>query len=169
MAAYCEIPVTHAHRASAVALVTGHERRDKDRPAIDYTALASFPGTLVFYMSVSSVAEWSGALLAGGKSPDTPVAIVRRCSWADQQTFRCTLLDRGRRGSARPLAAPVVFVVGEVVGEAPETSWFAARPLFGVRVLVTRPSEQVADLRDRFGGAGGRGVGATGHRDWPAA
>ncbi len=89
-AGYAEIPITHGRRASAVALVTGHQRADKSDP-LDYGTLADFPGTLIFYMGVRSAERWSKALLDKGKSPDTPVAIVRRSSFADQEVVRCTL------------------------------------------------------------------------------
>jgi uroporphyrinogen III methyltransferase/synthase len=154
VAGYAEIPVTHGQSASAVALVTGHQRRGKAQPPLDYGALAAFPGTLVFYMGVTSVAEWSAALMAGGRRPDTPVAIVRRCTWADQETIRSTLSGVAETVAAGKIRPPAIFVVGAVVDLAPATSWFAARPLFGVRVLVTRPSEQVHELRDRLAALG---------------
>jgi uroporphyrinogen III methyltransferase/synthase len=154
VAGYAEIPVTHAQQASAVALVTGHQRRDKTVPPMDYASLASFPGTLIFYMGVTSAAEWSGALLSGGKSPQTPVAIVRRCCWADQKTIRCTLATVAATLAAKQIRPPAVFVVGDVVDLAPEASWFVERPLFGTSVLVTRPGEQVHELRDRLAALG---------------
>ncbi len=154
VAAYAEIPVTHGEAASAVALVTGHQRREKAGPPLDYASLAAFPGTLIIYMGVTSAAEWSGALIAGGRAPDTPVAIVRRCTWPDQETVRCTLATVAEVLAARQLRPPAIFVVGEVVKLAPASSWFAGRPLAGVHVLVTRPGEQVHDLRDRLAALG---------------
>ncbi|MGO8688868.1 MAG: uroporphyrinogen-III C-methyltransferase [Thermoguttaceae bacterium] len=154
VAGYAEIPITHGQSASAVALVTGHQRREKAQPPLDYAALAAFPGTLIFYMGVTSAAEWSAALIAGGRAADTPVAIVRRCTWADQETFRSTLATVAEAVAAQKIRPPAIFVVGEVVNLAPATSWFAARPLCGVRVLVTRPGEQVHDLRDRLSALG---------------
>ncbi len=136
MAAYCEIPITQHEDASAVALVAGHERNGKSSSSLDYAGLATFPGTLVFYMGVGRVAEWSTALVEHGKPPDTPVAIVRWCTRARQQTVRCTLSTVVDEVAARALRPPAVFVVGSVVDRAPERSWFASRPLFGTRVLV---------------------------------
>ncbi|MGA2033522.1 MAG: uroporphyrinogen-III C-methyltransferase, partial [Thermoguttaceae bacterium] len=136
---YVEIPVTHGERASALALITGHQRVEKEQPPLDYAALAGFPGTLVFYMGVSSAAQWSEALIDGGRSPQTAVAIVRRCSWPDQHTLRCTLGTVAETIAREKVRPPAVIVVGDVVGLAPELSWFAARPLSGRRVLVTRP------------------------------
>jgi len=145
-AGYAGIPVTHSKVASAVALVTGQESRDKAEPPLDYGKLAEFPGTLVFYMGVASAPQWSGALISRGKSPETPVAIVRRCSWPDQRTIRCRLGGVAQAIAENGIRPPAVIIVGEVVTLAPEVSWFGARPLFGQRVLVTRPPGQAAAL-----------------------
>ena len=77
----------------------------ENRPDLDYDALARFPGTLVFYMGISTARQWSTALVRGGRSSDTPVAVVRRATWPDQQVFRCTLgslADMIERGPCAP-------------------------------------------------------------------
>jgi len=43
-----------------------------------------------------------------------------------------------------------VIIVGRVAAMAPEVSWFAARPLFGKRIVVTRPRHQAEALIDRL-------------------
>ncbi len=145
MAAYCEIPITQHEDASAVALVAGHERNGKSTSSLDYAGLAAFPGTIVFYMGVGRAAEWSAALVEHGKPADTPVAIVRWCTRARQQTVRCTLSNVADEIERRGLRPPAVCVVGSVVDRAPERSWFASRPLFGTRVLV--PGSPAASTR----------------------
>ncbi len=105
-------------------------------------------------MGVTSVGQWSEALIAGGKSPDTPVAVVRRCSWPDQEIVRATLATVAATLAAREIRPPAVFVVGETAALAPESSWFSQRPLFGVGVLVTRPAEQAHELCDRLADLG---------------
>lgn len=145
-AAYTGIPITHAQCSSAVALVTGQERQSKQGPPLDYEALAGFPGTLVFYMGITTARDWSAALIRRGKPADTPVAIVRRCSWSDQETFRCNLGTVAEVIAERRLRPPAVIIVGDVVAHAPESSWFTSRPLFGKRVLVSRPIDQARDL-----------------------
>jgi len=114
-AACAEIPVTQGWRSSAVALVTGHERSDKALPALDFAALAAFPGTLILYMGVSTAAQWSAALVREGKPPATPVAIVRRCSWPDEEMVRCTLGEVAEVIATRGVRPPAVILVGEVV------------------------------------------------------
>lgn len=149
-AGYAEIPITHADHCSAVALVTGQERHGKRGAPLDFGALAGFPGSLVFYMGVMSAREWSAALVARGKSPDTPVAVVRRCSWTHQTTLRCTLGTVAESIAQARLRPPAVIVVGPVAALAPEASWFTSRPLFGTRVLVTRPEDQAHRLCRRL-------------------
>lgn len=154
LAAYCELPITQQDDASAVALVTGRERDDKTQSCLDYDSLAAFPGTLVFYMGVGRCKEWSRELLCRGRSPDTPVAIVRHCTCADQEMVRCTLgtvVDVVEKGGIRP---PALFAVGEVAARAPGTSWFTARPLFGSRVLVPGSRVTSTRLRGRLAGLG---------------
>ena len=116
VASHAGIPLTHRDLASAVALVTGHRRSDVAGPELDYGCLAQFPGTLVFYMGMTTSRQWSEALLRGGRSPDTPVAIVRRASWPDQETVRCTLGTVADLIEQRKYHPPAVIVVGEVVG-----------------------------------------------------
>jgi len=149
-AAYAEIPLTHHEEASAVALVTGHERDDKGEANLDYKALAAFPGTLVFYMGVKWAGRWSGALMEHGKSPDTPVAVVQWCSRARQQTCKCTLGTVAQVIGEKGLRPPSLFVVGKVVDRAPTLSWFQERPLFGTSVLVAGSKRTSAKLRQRL-------------------
>ena len=144
------IPITHRDHASAVALVTGQETQGKAQPAIDFRALANFPGTIVFYMGVTSVETWSAALLAGGRSAGTPVALVRRCSWHDQTIVRSTLGEVARLVADLKLRPPVISIVGEVAAAQETPNWFTARPLYGVSVLVPRPEHQARSLADRL-------------------
>jgi uroporphyrinogen III methyltransferase/synthase len=149
-AAYAEIPLTHHQDASAVALVTGHEREEKDESHLDYKALAAFPGTLVFYMGVKYAGRWSGALMENGKPADTPVAVVQWCTRARQQTVKCTLgtvVDVIGEKGIRP---PSLFVVGKVVDHAPTLSWFQERPLFGTTVLVAGSKQTSSKLRSKL-------------------
>ena len=117
-ASHAGIPITHREVASAVALVTGHQRSDKAMPDLDYDALARFPGTLVFYMGMTTARQWSAALIQGGRPPSTPVAIVRRATWPDQETLRCTLETVAEVIHERQIAAPAVIIIGEVVARA---------------------------------------------------
>src|SRR4051812_20055224 len=70
--AYAGIPVTHRDEASAVAFITGHEDPTKPESAIDWKALARFPGTLVFYMGVKQLPQISARLIESGRAADMP-------------------------------------------------------------------------------------------------
>jgi len=116
--------------------------------------LADFPGTLIYYMGVRRAEEWSKALIEQGKPTETPVAIVRWCSRAQQQTIRCTLGSVVQVVAEQEVTPPAVFVVGTVVDRAPQLSWFAARPLISARVLVTGSPGTAEPLRDGLGELG---------------
>jgi uroporphyrinogen III methyltransferase / synthase len=143
---FAGIPITRRAAASAVALVTGHEGDSQRPPELDYAALATFPGTLVFYMGVTTAREWTAALIAAGKSADTPAAIVRRCSWPDQVTIHCTLGTVVEQLETARMRPPVVIIVGEVIGFSQRQSWFTRRLLFGKQVLLTRPIDRTDAL-----------------------
>src|SRR5207247_11345499 len=84
--AFAGIPATHREHASAVAFVTGHESPDKPGSRLDWDALARFPGTLAFFMGMTRLPRIVEALLAHGKDPHTPAAVVHRGSTAEQRT-----------------------------------------------------------------------------------
>ncbi len=115
-ASHAGISLTHREYASAVAFVTGHQRDDKAPHELDYNGLAIFPGTLVFYMGMTTARHWSKALLGGGRPGSTPVTIVRRATWPDQQVYRCTLETVADAIERKRLRPPAVIIVGEVAG-----------------------------------------------------
>jgi uroporphyrinogen III methyltransferase/synthase len=146
-ASHAGIPLTNRDEASCVAFVTGQERADKDGgDALDYAALARFPGTLVFYMGVTTAPQWSRALVAHGKSPQTPVAIVRHCSLPDQQTIYTSLAQVGDHLGHGKLRPPAIVIVGDVAAAKDTANWFTSRPLFGLTILVTRPEHQLESI-----------------------
>jgi uroporphyrinogen III methyltransferase / synthase len=148
-ASYAGIPITHRGYASAVALVTGHEEPEKSESALDWNALAQFPGTLVIYMGVTTAKCWTNALIQAGKPAETPAAILRRCSLPDQQTIHCRLQDVAEHLTpASRMRPPVIVIVGEVARPEHTLSWFDTRPLFGTTVLVTRAAEQADELSE---------------------
>src|SRR4051812_22809029 len=87
------VPGTHPHDASAVAFITGHEDPEKAESALDWPALAAFPGTLVLYMGVRNLRQIAERLIEGGRSPDEPVAVVERGTLPDQRTVTGFLAD----------------------------------------------------------------------------
>ncbi len=144
--AYAGIPVTHRDDASAVAFVTGHEDPEKDETALDWKALAAFPGTLVFYMGVKRLAENAAALIEAGRDPEEPVAAIERGTMAGQRTVTATLATIAEAVEREGVGAPALIVVGPVVERREALAWLERRPLHGRRVVVTRARAQASGL-----------------------
>jgi uroporphyrinogen III methyltransferase / synthase len=144
--AYAGIPVTHRDDASAVAFVTGHEDPEKEETAIDWDALARFPGTLVFYMGVKKLAANAAALIDAGRDPDEPAAAVERGTMAGQRTVAATLGTIADAVEREGVKAPALVVVGAVVERRETLAWLERRPLHGKRVVVTRVRAQASGL-----------------------
>jgi uroporphyrinogen III methyltransferase/synthase len=144
--AYAGIPVTHRDDASAVAFVTGHEDPEKGESALDWDALARFPGTLVFYMGVKRLGENSAALIAGGRDPEQPAAAIERGTWPGQRTVAATLGTIADAVEREGIGAPSLIVVGPVAGRREQLAWIERRPLHGRRVVVTRARAQASGL-----------------------
>jgi uroporphyrinogen III methyltransferase/synthase len=100
----------------------------------------------VILMGMRNLAEITGELVAGGRSPDTPAAAVMHGTLPEQRTCVSTLGRLAEDARAAGLSAPTTIVVGEVVGLREGLSWWETQPMFGRRVLVTRAREQVDEL-----------------------
>ena len=149
-AAYAGIPVTHRDDASAVAFVTGHEDPEKPDTALDWEALARFPGTLVFYMGVKNLERNALALIEAGRDPGEPAAAVERGTGEGQRTVAGTLATLADAVEREAVKAPALIVVGEVVRRRETLAWLERRPLWGRRVVVTRARAQASGLAGRL-------------------
>ncbi len=152
--AYAGIPVTHRDDASAVAFVTGHEDPAKDESALDWPALARFPGTLVFYMGVKRLADNAAALIAAGRRAGEPAAAIERGTMDGQRTVVATLGTLAEAVEREEVKAPALIVVGPVVERREELAWLERRPLHGRRVVVTRARAQASGVAKRLRGLG---------------
>ncbi len=159
-AAYAGIPVTHRDLASAVALVTAHEDPAKAESALDWDALAAFPGTLVFYMGVRQLATITARLIAGGRPASEPAAVVERGTLPGQRVVSGRLEAIADLAGEAGVRAPAITVVGRVAALGEELAWVeAAEPagaLSGRTVAVTRARAQSSGLAGRL-----RALGAT--------
>jgi uroporphyrinogen III methyltransferase/synthase len=152
--AYAGIPVTHRDHASAVAFVTGHEDPDKDESALDWKALAAFPGTLVIYMGVKRLPEIAQRLLAAGRSASEPAAAVERGTMSGQRTVTASLAELAAAADGAGLRPPAVVVIGPVAARTEALAWLERRPLHGLRVVVTRARAQASALARKLAGLG---------------
>ena len=147
--AYAGIPVTLRHSSTSVTIVTGHEDPVAGEDgSVDWSAVARVGGTIVILMGVARIGRIAAALVAGGRSPDTPVAAVQWGTRPEQRTVRATLGTIG----AQALGTPSTIVVGDVA--ASDLAWFENRPLMGRRVVVTRAREQASELVTRLSALG---------------
>jgi uroporphyrinogen III methyltransferase / synthase len=124
--AYAGIPVTHRGVASSFAVLTGHEDPSKDSDATNWRQLATAVDTLVVLMAVGSFPRIVGALLAHGRPPETPVALIRWGTTEAQEVRVGTLADIV--GRARGLEPPVVAVIGDVVALREHLAWSVEAP-----------------------------------------
>jgi uroporphyrinogen III methyltransferase / synthase len=154
--AYAGVPVTHRDDASAVAFVTGHEDPEKAETALDWDALAAFPGTLVFYMGVKRLGENAASLIASGRDADEPAAAIERGTWAGQRTVTATLGTIAATVEREAIKAPALIVVGKVAARREGLAWLERRPLHGRTVVVTRARAQASGLAKTL-----RGIGAN--------
>lgn len=152
-AAHAGIPLTHRKVAPSVAFVTGHEDPSKDESQIDWEKLSLGSGTVVFYMGVRNLEAICSALMEHGRSPRTPVALVRWGTRPEQEVLTGTLEDIAESAKRARFRPPAVVIVGEVVRLRERLRWFDNRPLSGVTVMVTRAADQASTfslmLRER--------------------
>lgn len=140
--AFAGLSVTHRDETSAVAFVTGHHDPNNPREVIDWSRLAGFPGTLVVYMGVGRLRVITADLIAAGKPPSTPAAAVQWGSMPRQRTLVSTLGALADAVAAADLTAPAVVVIGDIVRRREPLAWFERLPLFGRRIVVTRPRDE---------------------------
>ena len=152
--AYAGIPVTHRQLSSSVAIITGHEDPTKSGGTIRWDHLARAADTLVCLMGVGTLAQITQQLVRHGRSKTTPCAVIEWGTLPTQRTVVGTLATITRRCEQAHLKPPAVVVVGEVVTLRRWLNWFERKPLFGRRIVVTRPTdraEQLADLLESLG------------------
>lgn len=136
--AYAGIPLTHREYSSSLAIVPGYEDVTKKESSIDWSKLATGVGTIVFLMAIKNIDQVCKNLIENGRKSDTPVAVIRWGTRADQTTIvgdLSTIPDLVKENEIKP---PAVMVVGEVVRLRERLQWYEKKPLFGKRILVTR-------------------------------
>lgn len=153
--AYAGIPVTHRGYTSTFAVVTGNEDPTKDDSSIAWDKIATGAGTLIFLMGMGNLPGICARLMEFGRSPQTPVALIRWGTRPEQRTLTGTLADIHQKATAAGFKNPAVIVVGEVVSLREKLAWFENRPLFGKRVIVTRSREQASVLSAAIEDLGG--------------
>jgi uroporphyrinogen III methyltransferase/synthase len=152
--AYAGIPLTHRDEASSFTVLTGYEYPNKREMAVHWDAVARRGGTLVFLMSTRQLRRNMARLIAQGMAADTPVALIRWGTVAAQSTLVGTASTIANLAEEAAVQPPAVVVVGEVVRLRDRLRWYERKPLFGRRIIVTRPRAQAASFIERLSDAG---------------
>ena len=157
---YAGIPITYPGGGDTVTFVRGHEDEGKARASIDWTSQARLDGAIVCYAGPQQLAEMLGALLAHGRPPDDSAAVIYDGTLPTQQTIAGTLKEIAELVAEADDRRPAILVVGRVVALREHLRWFDARPLFGKRILVTRPKDQSMALVEQLEALGAEAIEA---------
>ncbi|MDD6088332.1 MAG: uroporphyrinogen-III C-methyltransferase [Desulfovibrionaceae bacterium] len=144
--AYAGIPLTHRDFTSSVTLITGHENPDKPGSSLNWSALASIGGTLVFVMGMKNLPDISAKLIAAGLDPNTPAALVHWGTTSRHRSLTGTVASLPSDAVKNGFSNPSVIVIGNVVRLHDMLNWFERKPLLGKTVIVTRSREQASAL-----------------------
>ncbi|MGC4773059.1 uroporphyrinogen-III C-methyltransferase [Micromonospora sp. DT44] len=114
------IPVTHRGVAHEFTVVSGHVAPDSPASLVRWDALAGLRGTLVILMGLKNLAAITETLIAHGRPPGTPAAVVQEATTGAQRVLRSTLDAVAAEALAADFRPPAVVVVGDVVGALDE-------------------------------------------------
>lgn len=145
--AYAGIPLTHRDYTSTVAFVAGQEDPRKESK-IAWDRITTAAGTLVFFMGSQNLSFIINKLIENGRNQRTPIALIRWGTRADQKTIVGNLGDIINRAEEGGFGPPGIVVVGDVVKLRERLSWFEKKPLFGRRIIVTRPKGQSREFSE---------------------
>lgn len=153
--AYAGIPVTHRNFTSSLAIITGHENPEKEEDGVAWDKLSTGAGTLLLLMGRRNLAGITAKMIEYGRPPQTPAALISRGTLPRQRTLCAPLKDIAVQAEKELLPAPAVLVVGEVVQLRQKLAWLEQKPLFGCRIVITRPREQAGPFANAIADLGG--------------
>lgn len=145
-AAYAGVPLTHRKYAQSVRLVSAHCTESLDM--LDWRLLAQERQTLAVYMAVAGLDSLQQKLLAFGRDPSTPFALVENGSRPEQRVIVGTLVELAARARAESVCSPALLILGEVAALANQLHWFGEAPRNPPSHPTTpKPSEQAGTAR----------------------
>jgi uroporphyrinogen III methyltransferase/synthase len=166
---YAGIPVTYPGGGDTLTFVRGHEDEGKERASVDWSSLARMDGTIVCYAGPDQLEKILGSLLTHGRPAGDSAAVIYDGTLPTQETLVGSIEELLRQQHESIDRRPALLVVGRVAGLREHLRWFDARPLFGKRILVTRPREQAAELVERLEAMGAEAIEAPMIRILPPA
>lgn len=144
--AYAGVPITYPGGGDTVTFVRGFEDQQPRKPQADWASLAELGGTVVCYCGAKQLPAILDGMLAGGWASGESAALVFGGTTQAQETIQATLGEMRQLSKQPRFRDPAILVVGRVAGLREHLRWFDARPLFGKRMVVTRPREQAGEL-----------------------
>lgn len=122
--AYAGIPLTHRDHAQSVRFVTGHLKDGTTN--LPWQELVATGQTVVFYMGLVGLPEICRQLVAHGRAPSTPIALIQQGTTAQQKVLTSTLADMPALVEQTEIQPPTLLIVGEVVSLRDKLKWFEA-------------------------------------------
>ncbi len=122
--AYAGIPATHRDTNSAVTFITGHNSDGAVPDGLDWDAIARGAPVIVLYMALKHLPVIVARLLAGGRQPQEPAAIVAKAATPEQSVVVSNLGEIA--AAATGIEAPAIVVIGEVVRLRAGLDWLGA-------------------------------------------
>jgi uroporphyrinogen III methyltransferase/synthase len=157
---YAGIPTTYPGGGDTLTFVRGHADDAKARAEVDWASLSRLDGAIVCYAGPQQVTQITSALLSHGREPDEPAALVYNGTLPMQETVVGTLEEIAQIARDSTDRRQAVLIVGRVVALREHLQWFDTRPLFGKRIVVTRPREQAAELIELIESMGAEAIEA---------
>ena len=142
-AAYAGIPITHRDYASSFHVITGHKKTDNVVEP-DFATLARESGTQVYLMSLQNLPHITEQLIANGKSPETPAAVIQQGTTSHQRVAVGNLKNIAAEATRQQLHTPALTVIGDVVSLREQLQWFEKGDLFGKKIIVTGTKQHAA-------------------------
>lgn len=142
---FAGIPVTHRDFCSSLHIITGHQKENEPLK-INFDALVKTEGTLVFLMGVASLKAITSGLILAGMDKKTPAGLIQNGTRPNQRKLITTLENLYEESIAKQMRSPCIIIVGKVCSLSDSYDWFSKKPLFGKKVVVTRPKASQGTL-----------------------
>ena len=152
--AYAGVPVSYPGGGDTITFVRGYEDESRTPPTVDWESLARLDGSIVCYAGAQQIPRILDALVANGWPDDDSAAIIYNGTLPTQQALSGSLSTVREAVREHARREPAVVVVGRVAGFREHLRWFDSRPLFGRRILVTRPRDQAPELMEPLAALG---------------